>query len=235
MMNDKTHLTEWNRLLDGSTVALYESLLTKIENMRKAGQDIYPSQKNIMRSIASLAPQNVKCVILGQDPYHEPNQAMGLSFSVPDGVKLPPSLRNIFKELSTDLQVAIPQSGNLSPWTRQGVLLLNTLLTVEAHKARSHKKLGWQTVTSAIIKTTLTLPQPTVYLCWGKQAEDVMDKLIQTTDIQKPYSIIRSTHPSPLSANNRKSDVPAFMGSRPFSQANAFLEKYGVEPIDWAL
>ena len=234
-MNDKTHLTEWNRLLDDRTVALYESLLIKIENMRKDGQEIFPSQENILRSIASLAPQNVKCVIIGQDPYHEPNQAMGLSFSVPDGMKLPPSLRNIFKELSADLQVAIPKSGDLSPWMRQGVLLLNTLLTVEAHKALSHKKLGWQAVTSAILKVTLTLPQPTVYLCWGKQAEVVIDELVQTTDIQKPYCIIRSTHPSPLSANNRKSDVPAFMGSRPFSLTNTFLEKNGAEPIDWSL
>lgn len=161
-------------------------------------------------------------VILGQDPYHGPNQAHGLSFSVPTGVKKPPSLRNICLELQNDMGLESPPTGNLSGWAKQGVLLLNASLTVEAHQAASHAHFGWQTFTDTVIQALNEHPKPIVFLLWGSHAK-AKAKLID----RSKHHIIQSVHPSPLSAHR------GFLGSKPFSQANAFLSSVGRQPIDW--
>ena len=182
-------------------------LLERIALLR-AEQTIYPAQDDILNALAYTPADQVKVVILGQDPYHGPNQAMGLSFSVPaTQTKLPPSLRNIYKELNADLNCPIPATGDLTPWAQQGVLLLNTTLTVREHAANSHAKLGWSTLTDYVIERCCQLPQPMFCLA--------------------------STHPSPLSANRATAELPAFMGSRPFSAANRLLEQHGSTPVNW--
>ena len=210
-------------------------LLARVEQLR-AEQDIYPAQQDILNALACTAPDEVRVVILGQDPYHGPGQAMGLSFSVPNGCKLPPSLRNIYKELAADLGCPAPTSGDLTPWAEQGVLLLNTTLTVRAHAANSHSKLGWQTLTHCVVRTCMALPQPVVFLAWGRPSigliESARDEARQEGALATKF-VLASTHPSPLSANRTSTDLPAFMGSRPFSQANRLLAEHGVAPIDW--
>lgn len=150
-------------------------LLSQVAEMRKT-QVVYPAQENILRALSLASPQQVRVVILGQDPYHEPGQAQGLSFSVPAGCKLPPSLRNIYKELAADLSCPLPQSGDLTSWAAQGVLLMNTTLTVAEHAANSHAKLGWQTLTSYVVRRCFEVPQPVVFLAWGRHAINLVEK-----------------------------------------------------------
>lgn len=211
-----------------------ERLLRLTEDMRAQGNVIYPPSEKVLAALNATPPQKVKAVIIGQDPYHDEGQAMGLAFSVPSGVKPPPSLRNIFKELESDLGCPEPLSGDLTPWTEQGVLLLNTVLTVEAHKANSHKKLGWQSVTRAVIGACAELPQPVVFICWGRPALALAEAAVGQAGREDNF-ILASTHPSPLSANNRRSEFPAFIGSSPFSKTNAILEQNNTQPIDWRL
>ena len=173
-----------------------------------------------------MAPEDVRVVILGQDPYHEPNQAQGLSFSVNDNVSLPKSLINIFTELHNDIGCNIPKSGNLSKWADQGVLLLNTVLTVREHEANSHKGKGWENFTEEILKVVLEQPQPKVFILWGKQAEDTFFKVYKS---QPNVMFIKSAHPSPLSAYR------GFFGSRPFSRTNGYFRKRRLKEIDWKL
>ena len=224
----------WFSLIGEDLKAECDRLIGLTDEMRAEGKIIFPEKKNILKSIESVAPNGLKAVIIGQDPYHDDGQAIGLSFSVPQGVKFPPSLRNIFQELCADIGCDLPQSGDLTAWTAQGVLLLNTVLTVEAHKANSHKKLGWQKLTGAITDACAALPQPIVFLCWGRPALELAEKAVKKSGRSDKF-IIASTHPSPLSANNRKSEFPAFIGSRPFSKANEILKENNAEPIDWAL
>ncbi len=176
-------------------------------------------------------------VILGQDPYHGLNQAMGLSFSVPKDEKLPPSLRNIYKEMVSDLGCSMPESGDLTSWARQGVLLLNTTLTVREHAANSHAKLGWQVLTNHVIERCFMLPQPIVFLAWRHAValvENACTKAAgQDSAVLDNKFILRSTHPSPLSANKQAGELRAFMGLRPFSNANTLLARYGENPIMW--
>ena len=164
-------------------------------------------------------------VILGQDPYHGPGQANGLAFSVAPGVKLPPSLQNIFKELQADLQVPPPSSGDLTPWAQQGVLLLNTVLTVARGQANSHRDFGWQCFTDAVIDAMQASPQPMAFVLWGAQAQKKRP-LLQSA---APRLVLCAPHPSPLSSYR------GFFGSRPFSQINAFLQENGEQAIDWRL
>jgi uracil-DNA glycosylase len=185
---------------------------------------IYPDKHDIFNALHYTAYKDVKVVILGQDPYHGPGQAHGLAFSVKKGVPVPRSLINIFKELKSDLGIDPPGNGYLKPWAEQGVLLLNTVLTVRDGDAHSHKKLGWETFTDAVISAVDRKHTPVVFILWGRPAQE-KQKLI-TNPIHK---IIKSVHPSPLSASR------GFFGSRPFSQANAFLEASGQAPIDWSL
>ena len=158
---------------------------------------------------------------------------MGLSFSVPEGQKLPPSLRNIYKEMAADLGCTAPISGDLTSWAQQGVLLLNTTLTVREHAANSHAKLGWKTLTDAIVRLCLQLEQPVVFLTWGRHAIDMVEAARKATGASANKFFLASTHPSPLSATRAAGDLPAFMGSRPFSRANELLAQHGAAPIDW--
>lgn len=215
-----------------------ERLLDEVAAMRDEAV-IYPAQEHILNALACTPPHEVRAVILGQDPYHEPGQAMGLSFSVPAGQKLPPSLRNIYKEMAADLGCEPPASGDLTGWARQGVLLLNTTLTVREHAANSHSKLGWQMLTNYLVRRCFALPQPVVFLAWGRFAIDLIEgarvssAASDATTLANKF-VLASTHPSPLSASRAAGGVPAFLGSRPFSQANALLMQAGGEPIDWA-
>ncbi|EOC7418615.1 uracil-DNA glycosylase [Campylobacter upsaliensis] len=189
----------------------------------KAGKNIYPPA-NLTFNTFNLTPLNsLKIVLLGQDPYHKQNQAMGLSFSVPKGVPIPPSLRNIFKELNADLGVKIPQNGDLSAWARQGVLLLNAIFSVEENKPLSHSLWGWQEFSDNIIKKLSLEKEGLIFILWGKFAQS-KKSLIDT----RKHFILEAAHPSPLARQG-------FLGCRHFSKSNALLEKLGKEPIKWDL
>ena len=185
---------------------------------------IYPAFDNIFNALKLTPYSKVKVVIIGQDPYHGEGEAHGLSFSVLDGVKIPPSLVNIFKELKNDLGIDAPSSGNLTKWAESGVLLLNNALTVEKDKANSHQKIGWNLFTDYIIKILNQKETPIVYILWGRNAQS-KEALITNPN----HFIIKSAHPSPLSANN------GFFGSKPFSKANNYLEEKNIDPINWHL
>lgn len=234
-MNENKNVDAWLSDAPEDVTRTTEELLHKVEGMR-GEQVIYPPQEDILNALAWTSPRDVCVVILGQDPYHGPGQAMGLSFSVHRDQKLPPSLRNIYKELVADLGCAQPPTGDLSNWARQGVLLLNTTLTVREHAANSHSKLGWQTLTDYVVRRCCELPQPVVFLAWGAHAIKMVERTMAVTGAgaaTRKYCMA-STHPSPLSANRAAKDVPAFIGSRPFSRANELLASCGQEPIDWA-
>ena len=191
---------------------------------KAAGKRIFPKGSEWFRAL-DLTPLNkVRVVILGQDPYHGPGQAHGLCFSVPQGVRPPPSLINIFKELESDLGLTRPNHGHLEHWARQGVLLLNSVLTVESGLAASHKDRGWERFTDAVIRLVNAQSQPTVFLLWGSYAQKKAAFVDGTRHL-----ILKAAHPSPLSAHN------GFLGCKHFSQANAFLVAQGQAPIDWSL
>lgn len=190
---------------------------------------VYPAKENIFNAINGLNAEDIKVVILGQDPYHEPGQAHGLSFSVPDGQLLPPSLRNIYQELKNDVGVE-RTSGNLEDWKKQGVLLLNTVLTVREHQANSHKGLGWEEITSAILQTVMMTPNDKVFILWGNQAYNTyMDayRACHFTNMPTNLHVLRAAHPSPLSVYR------GFFGSQPFSTTNDILIECGMTPINW--
>ena len=185
---------------------------------------VYPPADDIFNAFHFTPLSKVKVLILGQDPYHNVHQAHGLSFSVKPGVKAPPSLVNIFKELKEDLGCEIPNNGCLKPWTQQGVLLLNTVLTVRAHQANSHRNMGWEKFTDRIIEILNEREKPIAFVLWGAPARK-KKKMITNPK----HFIVESAHPSPLSAFN------GFFGSRPFSKVNAFLENVGEKPINWQI
>ncbi len=193
----------------------------------EAGKAIYPPRGQRLRALELTPLDQVKVVILGQDPYHGPGQAHGLSFSVPQGVRQPPSLVNILKELHADLGIVRPDHGNLESWAKQGVLLLNNALTVEAGQAGSHQMRGWEAITDAAVQAVAGRTEPSVFILWGSHAQ----KKAQRIDALKSgrHLVISSPHPSPLSAHR------GFFGSRPFSQSNAFLEANGRDAVDWSL
>lgn len=194
----------------------------------EAGKTIYPPRGTRLAALEATPLDQVRVVILGQDPYHGPGQAHGLSFSVQDGVRFPPSLLNIFKELESDLGVARPTSGNLTPWAKQGVLLLNNTLTVEAGKAGSHAGRGWDAITDACVAAVVASGNPCVFVLWGSHAKKKAGR-VKGLGSAEHHLVLSSVHPSPLSAHG------GFFGSRPFSQANAFLEAQGRGVIDWSL
>ena len=185
---------------------------------------VYPPADLIFQARHLTPLHEVKVVILGQDPYHNEHQAMGLSFSVEDGVDMPPSLVNIFRELHDDMGCTMPKSGNLTPWAKQGVLLLNTVLTVRAHQAFSHQGHGWEQFTDAILRAVNAQDRPIVFMLWGTSAQQKASMLNNPKHL-----VLKAPHPSPLSAYR------GFFGCRHFSQCNAFLEKNGVSPINWQL
>lgn len=192
-----------------------------------AGKQIYPPRGTRLRALELTPLDQVKVVILGQDPYHGPGQAMGLAFSVPPDVRLPPSLRNIFKELHADLGLPAPISGDLTPWARQGVLLLNTALTVGEARAGSHARRGWEAVTDACIAAVAEREEPCVFILWGAHAQTKAKNIPNLHSGR--HLLIESVHPSPLSARR------GFFGTRPFSRANTFLAAHGRGAIDWTL
>ena len=195
---------------------------------KAAGKQIFPKGSEWFRALDLTPLEDVRVVILGQDPYHGPGQAHGLCFSVRPDVRIPPSLVNIYKELQADLGIAPARHGFLEHWAKQGVLLLNAVLTVEMSQAASHQGRGWERFTDAIIRLVNARPQPVVFMLWGSYAQKKAG-FVDSIDKGGRHLVIKSAHPSPLSAHN------GFLGSRPFTKANAFLESQGMKPIDWAL
>lgn len=215
---------QWDELLKDEFQKEYYQKLRQILANEYKTQTIYPDMHDIFNAIRTTDYHNVKAVILGQDPYHGPGQAHGLCFSVKPGVEPPPSLKNIYKELHAELGIPIPQTGYLLPWAKQGVLLLNTVLTVRAGQANSHKNLGWEILTDKIISLLNQRETPMVFLLWGANAR------AKTALITNPNHLILScAHPSPLSAYN------GFFGCGHFKKCNEFLESHNMEPIDWSL
>lgn len=194
------------------------------------GQVVYPPKEQWFNAFKYTPFDQIKVVIVGQDPYHGPGQAHGLSFSVPDGIKIPPSLRNIYKELNMEMGMPIPNSGNLEAWAKQGVLLLNASLTVRAGDAGSHSKAGWLRFTNSCIQYINQQKNNVVFLAWGRFAHDVCAQIDTTR-----HCVIKTSHPSPLGATKQGRDFAAFLGSGCFMQANQYLQKFGVAPVDWNL
>jgi uracil-DNA glycosylase len=220
----------WRDLVEAFLARAEGRALCRAVDARVAGgTEVYPDRP--LRALGVLGPSQVRIVILGQDPYHGPGEAEGLAFSVADGMKIPPSLRNIRNELVADLGLALPMSGSLQAWCRAGVLLLNTSLTVERDRPASHARLGWQTLTDAIIDRVAAQPQPKVFMLWGAHAQAKAER-IGVAAMGRPHLVLFSNHPSPLSA--RRPPVP-FVGSRPFSLANDWLRTQASEPVDWRL
>jgi uracil-DNA glycosylase len=201
-----------------------DKLAAFLDTELDAGKQIFPQTSECFAALALTPLDRVKVVILGQDPYHGDGQAHGLCFSVQPGVRVPPSLKNIYKELESDLSIPKENHGNLESWARQGVLLLNSVLTVERGLAASHRGRGWERFTDAVIAKVNALPHPVVFLLWGAYAQ----KKAGFVDTDR-HLVLKAAHPSPLSAHN------GFLGCRHFSKANAFLEANGMQPIDWRL
>jgi uracil-DNA glycosylase len=218
----------WDDLVAAFVASPRGAVLCRAVDARvAAGAEVYPARP--LRALETLMPQQVRVVILGQDPYHGPGEAEGLAFSVADGVKIPPSLRNIRQELVADLGLALPASGSLRAWAGQGVLLLNTCLTVERDRPASHARLGWEALTDAVIDRVAAQPHPKVFMLWGAHAQA---KAVRLGGAGEQNRMLVSNHPSPLAA--RRPPVP-FVGSRPFSAANDWLVAQGVVPVDWRL
>ena len=215
---------DWAPLLEEEFSRPYYLTLHRFLKKEYIEQTIYPSKDHIFNALHYTPYEQVKVVILGQDPYHGPGQAHGLCFSVKPGVPAPPSLVNIYKEMAVDLELTPPDHGCLIPWAKRGVLLLNTVLTVRAGQAASHRGMGWETFTDRVIELINQRENPVVFFLWGKHAQE-KKKLIT----QSHHLILEAPHPSPLSANR------GFFGSKPFSQANDFLEKQGMKPVNWRL
>lgn len=213
-------------LKDVCTTPAMDALILHLKEREESGAIIYPAKQNIFAALKATPFDEVSVVIVGQDPYHGPGQAHGFSFSVPSGVPIPPSLRNIFKELHADIGMPIPKNGTLTGWSHQGVLLLNAILTVEQSTPASHAARGWELFTDAIIKQLLKRDHPLVLMLWGAYAQKKVQHLTQAIDPQK-HLILKAAHPSPLARTG-------FAGCRHFSQANQFLKTHGLPEINWA-
>jgi uracil-DNA glycosylase len=225
MSHKKPEIEEsWSEALKDEFIAPYFSDLKEFLSEEKKLYNIYPKGSEMFAAFNHTPLRRVKAVILGQDPYHGPGQAHGLSFSVPKGVRLPPSLKNIFKELSDDIGIQTPMSGNLENWAKNGVLLLNATLSVRQGDAGSHQGKGWEMFTDQVIKTISDLRAGIVFLLWGKYAQNKIDLI----DTDKHF-ILTAPHPSPFSVYR------GFYGCKHFSKANSILRENGLEPIDWKL
>jgi uracil-DNA glycosylase len=213
---------EWKDLLaDEFEKTYFDQVVASLKSAKAAGKTIYPPGKLIFSAFEYTPPQEVKVVILGQDPYHNPGEAMGLSFSVPKGVKVPASLKNIYKELHRDQGIEAPVHGDLTHWAGQGVLLLNAMLTVEHNSPGSHRNIGWQQFTDAVIQAISREMNYVVFMLWGNFAKSKKPLIDDSKHL-----VLESAHPSPLAGN-------AFQGCGHFSAANAYLAKKGKSPIDW--
>jgi len=211
----------WREVLADEVAKPYFAELTAFLAAQRAEHQVFPPSGQEFSALAATPYQGVRVLVLGQDPYHDDGQAHGMSFSVLPGTKTPPSLRNIFKELQSDLGVETPDNGYLMHWAEQGVLLLNAVLTVRAHEANSHKAKGWEKFTDAVIKAVSDREEPCVFVLWGNYAKKKLP-LIDTSR----HVVVQGAHPSPLSAK-------LYFGSRPFSQINDALERFGTAPVDW--
>jgi uracil-DNA glycosylase len=214
----------WDKILKEEYKKEYFKKLTMFFNHEYTNKIIYPEKINIFKSLKLTPYENIKIVILGQDPYHEENQAEGLAFSVKEGIRKPPSLKNIFKEMKEDININEPESGSLISWSREGVLLLNTILTVESKKPLSHKNKGWETFTNEIISQINNKETPIIFILWGKEAQKKKGLITNTKHL-----ILESSHPSPFSA------YKTFFGSKPFSRSNTFLIKNKINPVNFKL
>lgn len=212
----------WRPALGPETEKPYFRDLEAFLTQERAEHQVFPPEAETFAAMEATPLPAVKVFLLGQDPYHDDNQAHGLCFSVRPGIKPPPSLVNIYKELRDDLGCKIPNNGYLMPWAERGVLMLNAVLTVRAHQPNSHKAKGWEKFTDVVIKALNARPEPVVFLLWGGYAK----KKLALID-QAKHPVIQGVHPSPLSANQ------GFFGSKPFSQVNQALQKLGQQPIDW--
>lgn len=222
-MSDIKLTDSWLKPLKNEFELSYmKDLKSFLKNEYDQKKVIYPDKKNYFKALDLVDLKNVKVVILGQDPYHGPSQAHGLCFSVQDGIRFPPSLQNIFKELQSDLGIAIPKTGNLERWGQQGVLLLNSVLTVEDGKAAAHQKKGWEQFTDKIIEVVNENCDHVVFILWGAYAQ----KKAAFVD-RKKHLVLESVHPSPLSSHR------GFFGSKPFSKTNDWLKSKGLKPIQW--
>ena len=215
---------KWDELLKDEFKKEYFINLMEFVKDEYKKKIIYPKQNEVFNAFRYTDFDNVKVVILGQDPYHGPNQAEGLSFSVSNEVLKPPSLKNIFKELESDLKIHFPEVNSLKPWAKQGVLLLNAVLTVEEHKPTSHKDKGWEVFTDDVIKILNERNIPTVFILWGNYARSKRELITNPIHL-----VIESAHPSPFSART------GFFGSKPFSKTNEFLKKNNIKEIDWRI
>ncbi|MFD2925739.1 uracil-DNA glycosylase [Halobacillus naozhouensis] len=218
----KIFQNDWANILGEELHKPYYLKLRERLKKEYQAQKVFPHMNDIYAAFHLTSFQHTKVVIIGQDPYHGVGQAHGFSFSVKKGVSIPPSLRNIYKELADDLGVSPPDHGNLEAWAEQGVLLLNTVLTVRAHQAHSHKGIGWERFTDRVIEALNEREKPLVFILWGKHAQNKA----KSVDRSK-HAVIESVHPSPLSAHR------GFFGSRPFSRSNRFLQSIGEQPINW--
>lgn len=221
-MIEKNIPQQWQSILSSTMNEPYFAELIDFVEDAYDTSEVFPPKSQIWTAFEMTSFEDIKVVILGQDPYHDNGQAHGLSFSVKDGVKVPPSLKNMYKELVDDLQVPMPTSGNLQCWAEQGVLLLNTVLTVEAHQANSHRNRGWEKFTDEVIRKLGERSEPIVFILWGKPAQQ-KKKLID----ENVHRIIENVHPSPLSAYR------GFLGSKPYSQTNEQLVAWGKSPIQF--
>ncbi len=214
--------SDWLKALDIGDAL--DSIFSYLAAQKQAGKQIYPPHSKIFSGFNLTLPESVKVVILGQDPYHGAGQAHGLSFSVPRGVAIPPSLRNIYKELASDLGIVPAVHGHLGHWSKQGVLLLNSVLSVEAGRAASHRDIGWEPFTDRVVETIAKRTKPVVFMLWGRDAQ----RKGRAIDSIR-HLVLKAPHPSPLSAYR------GFLGCQHFSQANAFLQQSGQTPINWEL
>ncbi len=217
--------SSWKELLkDEFQNSYFLQIIAHLKTEKASNKIIYPLGSLIFNAFNKTPFNKIKVVLLGQDPYHNPEQAMGLSFSVPDGIKIPPSLQNIYKELKQDIGIKIPNNGNLTSWAEQGVLLLNSVLTVRENEPASHCKIGWMNFTDAIIKKISDEKTGIIFLLWGNFAKE-KQMFIDATK----HHVLRAAHPSPLSAYN------GFFGCKHFSRTNELLIQQGIDPIDWSL
>lgn len=216
----------WKEVLQEEFKKTYMKELSRFLVEERSKYTVYPPQDQVFSAFALTPFDKVKVVIVGQDPYHGPSQAHGLSFSVLPGVKVPQSLRNIFKELKSDLGIEAPNHGSLASWASQGVFMLNATLTVRAGEPLSHKGQGWEEFTDAVIKALAQRKAPLVFILWGKSAKEKIERVLKD---DMHHLVLSAPHPSPYSA------ASGFLGSKPFSQSNAFLQKNGQQPIDWTI
>ncbi len=214
--------------LKESQQAYFKSLINFLKKEEKTGPPLYPPKSLIFNAFYQVPLEQIKVVIMGQDPYHGCGQAHGLSFSVTQGVSSPPSLKNIFKELQNDLHIDPPKHGCLLNWAHQGVLMLNATLTVRESEPKSHYGQGWEIFTDHVIAEIVKLDRPIIFMLWGKSAQEKCLHLLKG-DAQKKHLVLQTTHPSPFSAHS------GFLGSRHFSQGNEYLVKNKLEPIDWSV